>query len=517
MDFTHPTDDEIKEMAHRLYIEPSQECLDDYLSVIEKTLEVADYISDIDEPTSHPLKIDTRERSGSWEPEENTDPYNAWITRCEIKRTSDGALADKTVGLKDSISLAGVEMTCGSQLLNDYVPTVDATVVDRLLESGATIVGKTNMENFAFSSSSDTSDYGDVLNPHDPDRIAGGSSSGSAAAVAAGDVDIALGCDQGASIRVPAACCGVVGLDPTDGLVPYTGVFPMDPTLDHVGPIAGTVTEIAETLEVIAGWDRLDPHQPVNIEADDYTKSLNSDIEDIEIGILKEGFEVEDINPQIAEIVRNAITDMSALGAETTEVSLPLHFESISHAFLIWAYGALQIFKQGGQGTLLEGWYDTHLMDEFDKVRRERVEDLPINVKATLVAMEYLQESGGTKVYGKAQNFRYFIRKQIDSLLSTVDVLMLPTVPILPYELPDETDVLNQISDSLGLSRNTATTSLTGHPSISVPCGTVNGLPVGLMLVGDRFDERTLIQVSHTYERHIHSINSSISNNIKYK
>ena len=221
-------------------------------------------------------------------PEEN--PYNAWTFKTEIKGASRGKLAGKRVAIKDNICIAGIPMRNGSRVLEGYVPEVDATVVTRILDAGGTIVGKTVCEDLCFSGGSHTSKPLPVRNPSKPTHSAGGSSSGSAVVVAVGEADMALGCDQGGSIRMPACWCGIYGLKPTHGLVPYTGVFPIELTLDHCGPMANSVEDVALLLSAIAGPDGLDPRQS-GAQTQDYMKSLRSGAKGLKIAVVKEGFE----------------------------------------------------------------------------------------------------------------------------------------------------------------------------------------------------------------------------------
>ncbi|WP_049985899.1 amidase [Halobellus rufus] len=497
MTFESTTVDDLYEIANRLGLDISTTDMDYYRTVVEESLSELERVQELEPPSLRPTQRQYRtEREGN-RPDESENPHNAWITRCDVGADTSGALDGTTVGLKDSIALAGVEMTCGSRLLEGYVPESDATVVSRLLAAGARITGKCNMENFAFSASSDTSDFGAVTNPAAPARIAGGSSSGSAAAVAAGDVDVALGCDQGASVRVPASCCGIVGLDPTTGLVPYTGIFPMDPTIDSVGPMARTVHGVAEVLEVIAGVDGLDPRQGPAVQTADYTAAVADDIQDLEIGVLQEGFEGPDADDRVLETTRDALDTYERLGANTTPVSVPLHDDAVSVGFTIWAYGALKVFRNGGQGVHLDGWYDTDLMAAFAERRDTRTDGLSEEGKATLLAMEHLANRYGGATYGRAQNLRYRLRRELDDLFSTVDVLALPTMPVLPFEIEDDLADTERTSRTITLCRNTATSSLTNHPSISVPYGSVDGVPVGLLLIADHYDEQTLLATAN--------------------
>lgn len=503
MEFEQLSEHDLQEAADRLNIDVPTSDVAYYRRIVDDSLSELACIHELEEPDLPPITRTHDVNRSSHRPADTENPHNAWITRCDIEADATGPLTGTTVGLKDSIALAGVEMTCGSTLFEGYIPEIDATVVDRLLDAGARITGKCNMESFAFSASSDTSDFGTVTNPEDPGRIAGGSSSGSAAAVAAGDVDVTLGCDQGASVRVPAACCGVVGLDPTTGLVPYTGIFPMDPTIDSVGPIAQTARETADVLSAIAGVDGLDPRQPPAVQTSEYPEAIGKGVDGLQIGVLQEGFEVEDTDERIVSTVMDALDTYEHLGAETSDVSLPLHHDAVSLGFVIWAYGALQTFTNGGQGALLDGWYDTDLMEAVGTRRRTRADSLPKGGKATLIAMQYLADHYGAVTYGRAQNLRYRLRNEVDELLSSVDVLALPTMPVLPFELESDDAATDRAQHTITLCRNTATSSLTNHPSISIPCGFVDGVPVGLLLIADHYDEQTLLRAADAFEKRI--------------
>jgi amidase len=229
-------------------------------------------------------------RSAGHRPTAEENRLNAWYWRCSIEGAVSGKLAGKTIAIKDNVCVSGIPMMNGSSVLEGYVPHEDATLVTRILDAGGEISGKAVCEHLCFSGGSHTSDTGPVLNPHDPKRSAGGSSSGSAALVVGGECDMAIGGDQGGSIRIPSSYCGAFGLKPTYGLVPYTGVFPIELTLDHVGPIARSATDCALLLEVIAGPDELDPRQSAGVRTDAYTQALTGDAGGLRIGIVREGF-----------------------------------------------------------------------------------------------------------------------------------------------------------------------------------------------------------------------------------
>lgn len=307
-----PSQERLVELAAAAGLSLNDQEVEDYQQLVNSTLEAAERVAEADNPRFGVHDIKYTDRSPGYRPDADEDPYNAWITKFTVEGAEDGPLSGMEIGLKDNIALAGYEMTCGSSVLEGYVPQIDATVATRLLDAGATLTGKLNMESFAWSGSSDTSDFGTVETPHAEGYLTGGSSSGSGAAPAAGDCDAALGGDQGGSIRVPSAWSGLVGLKPTTGLVPYTGIFPIDRGYDHTGPQAKTVEDAAAILEAIAGEDlhdglKMDPRQPRGVEADDYTGALDEDLEDISIGVLAEGFGWESSDEEVDTAVRDAI------------------------------------------------------------------------------------------------------------------------------------------------------------------------------------------------------------------
>src|SRR5262245_24640218 len=281
-----PTLDEVGEIARELglHLDAADPAFFRSLLVGSFATSVAllDALPDGLPPVRYPRTPGTR-------PPAEENPLGAWYVKTRIEGAPRGPLAGRTVALKDNVLLAGVPMMNGTTLLEGYVPPVDATVATRILDAGGIIAGKAVCDSWCFSGGSHTADTGAVRNPHDPTRSAGGSSSGSGALVAAGEVDFAIGCDQGGSIRVPASFCGVVGLKPTHGLVPYTGILSLEPTIDHAGPITRSVADNALLLGAIAGPDGLDPRQ-AGVRTDDYLGALGRGAEGLRIGVLREGF-----------------------------------------------------------------------------------------------------------------------------------------------------------------------------------------------------------------------------------
>ena len=280
-----PTVEEIFRIADAYNLNPSPADVDSYIELSQPILDSYARLDQLTAPTL-PVKYP---RSPGARPQPEDNPLGAWYWRCDISGPQGGLLSGKTVAIKDNVCVAGVPMMNGTSVLEGYVPDVDATIVTRILDAGGSIRGKAVCESLCFSGGSHTSDTGPVHNPHDPTRTAGGSSSGSAALVAAGEVDMAIGGDQGGSIRIPASWCGIYGLKPTYGLVPYTGVFPIELTLDHTGPMARTAADVALMLEAIAGPDGLDPRQQAGLSGQAYTQALTGDVSGLRIGIVQEG------------------------------------------------------------------------------------------------------------------------------------------------------------------------------------------------------------------------------------
>jgi len=431
------------------------------------------------------------------EPEQN--PLGAWYVKTRIEGARAGPLAGRTVAIKDNVLVAGVPMMNGTTLLEGYVPPVDATIVTRILDAGGTITGKAVCESWCFSAGSHTSDTGPVRNPRDPARSAGGSSSGSAALVAAGEVDLAIGGDQGGSIRVPASFCGVVGMKPTHGLVPYTGIVSIEPSIDHAGPITANVADNARLLEVIAGPDGLDPRQ-AQARVEPYREGLERGAEGLRIGVLREGFGQPGAEPDVEAAVRAAATRFESLGAKVEEVSLPLHRSAAALLLPIHQAFAALVFQSDGCALGQEGLQVPSLVDRL-RGWRERPDALPDLVKLLLIGMELLRRRHGFRYWAKATNARRRVRAAYDALLQQVDLLVLPTTPMraLPLPAPDAPREVGLAASFLPAA-NTGVFDFTHHPALSIPCGTREGLPIGMMLVGRHWEEATLYRAAQAFE-----------------
>jgi aspartyl-tRNA(Asn)/glutamyl-tRNA(Gln) amidotransferase subunit A len=419
---------------------------------------------------------------------------NAFITREEIEPTDEGPLSGRTVAVKDNISTEGVETTCGSAMLEGYVPPYDATVVDRLKAAGATVVGKTNMDEFGMGTTTETSAFGPTENPAAPGRVPGGSSGGSAAAVAAGEADLALGSDTGGSVRCPAAFCGVVGIKPTYGLVSRYGLVAYANSLEQIGPIGSTVEGTAELLDVIAGPDE---HDATTREADaeaSYADAADGDVEGLTVGVPTEL--VEGADEGVLERFEAALDDLRAQGAETVEVSLP-SVETAVQAYYVIAMSeaSSNLARFDGVRYGNSGGYDGNWNESFAAAREEGFGE---EVKRRILLGTYALSAGyHDKYYKKAQDARAWVRQDFSEAFETADVLASPTMPVPPFELGESLDDPLQmyLADA-----NTVPVNLANLPAISVPAGETDDGPVGLQLVGEAFDERTIVRAASAVE-----------------
>lgn len=490
-----PTREEIQKMARRNFLTLTDEQVEEFEDILDATMEFYERIEQYDDPRhDHTYE----ERTIGPRPTDD-DPHNAVITRCRVPGAADGPLAGYNVGVKDNFAVAGLPMTCGSRILDDYVAAWDATVVKRLLSTGADITAKLNMEPFAISASGEQSLGGPVINPRDEDRLAGGSSSGSGAAVAAGIVDVAIGTDSGGSIRIPADWCGCVGLKPTYGLVPETGVIGMAPTMDHVGPIARTARNCALTLEAIAGHDPLDPRGR-HVETEPYADALSTDLDDLSIALLTEGFDRETSDERVDETVRSATRAFEAAGADVTDVSVPGHERApdLHKGIVIEALAAF--WRSESAGWFTRRLYDVEFATALGKARRAMGDDLPPALQVNIIAGQYLTEQYHGRYHAKAQNLAQNLHGAYESAFEDVDLLVLPTTPILPHERRMDLSRSDLIRRGRIMLDNTTPFDVTGHPAASVPCGIIDGLPVGMQIVGPDFDEATVLRACHALE-----------------
>lgn len=439
---------------------------------------------------------DTAERT--WHsPEKN--PHNALVTECSVPPTDeDGPLSDRTVGVKDIIAVAGVPMTCGSEVFEEFVPAADATVIRRLREAGATVTAKTNLDELAASGRGTTGASGRISNPYENDRTAGGSSGGSAVAVATQHVDVALGTDTGGSVRIPACYCGVVGVKPTYGLVPNTGVVEAAYTLDHVGTVARTIEDTALSLEALVGADPADAATMQAAGRDNYRVGGYAEAvaepatpDTLRVGVVTEGFGDQVVDP-VAERTRAVVDALADAGSTVRHVSVPGFRQSRDIFSLINAVELATHWRAGTLNYRRGGRRETYLRSDLARHARDASGALGPFLKAKLVAGGRLIDAHHGRSYTGAQAARTTLRAQVDDALADVDVLVTPTMPDVPPLLEDAAD------PGYAYGYNTRIANVTRLPAITVPNGTVDGLPIGLQLIGDAFREDQLFDAATT-------------------
>ena len=498
MTIKRPTIDQLQDVALSLGIHLSESQAASYNALLQGNFDAYDVIDAM--PDYQPLV--TYARTPGYRPSGEENKYGAWYVKTTIKGKPGGKLDGKTVVLKDNVCLAGVPMMNGASTLEGYVPNVDATVVTRLLDAGATVVGKSVCEYFCFSGGSHTSSPGPVHNPHRMGYSAGGSSSGSAALVAAGEVDLAIGGDQGGSIRMPASYCGIYGMKATHGLVPYTGVMPIELTIDHTGPMTNNVTDNALMLEVLAGPDGLDPRQHAGQESKPYAELMKGGVKGMRIGIVTEGFGWPQSDSDVNDKVRKAAEVFTSLGAKVSEVSVPMHSVGPAIWLPIAAEGATQqMMKDNGHGFNWKGLYVTSLVD-FHAGWKQRADELSETLKLTMVLGEYFIQYYRGHFYAKAQNLSRQLSAAYDSALSDFDLLLMPTLPMTATPIPAPgAPVEEVINRAFEMLPNTCPFDVTGHPAMSIPCGLIDGLPVGMMLIGKNYDEATIYRAAFAFEQ----------------
>lgn len=495
--FEKPSLEDLRRAAHELGMKPSDDYLravDEIVTPLSAAYAALDAMPDELPPVKYPRGPVT------W-PTGDENRYGAWYVKTSIKGRPGGPLSGRRIALKDNVCLAGVPMTLGADVFDGYVPEVDATIVERILDAGGEIAGKAVCEYYCVSGGSHTSSSGPVHNPRKPGYTTGGSSSGSAALVAAGDVDMAIGGDQAGSIRIPASHCGIVGLKPTFGLVPYTGIAPLEITIDTAGPMTANVRDNALLLEVIAGPDGIDSRQR-GVAAGHYTDVLEGGIKGLRIGVLKEGFGHLNSEPDIDARVRAAAARLARHGAVVSDVSVPAH----TQAFAVWAAirgdaACVTLLEMNGAGINHEGLYVTSLLDKA-MGWRDRVDSFADTIKIASIFSKYTLGRYGGHYYAKAQNIRRRLRAAYDAALSAHDLLLMPTVPMKATPIPQPGASPQEITRrSWEPTRNTCPFNVTGHPAISVPCGMEDGRPIGLMLVGRHYDEATIYRAAAALER----------------
>lgn len=398
--------------------------------------------------------------------------------------------------IKDNMATKGVRTTCASKILANYIPPYNATAVSKLQEQQYVMLGKTNMDEFAMGSSNENSGFFPTRNPWDLERVPGGSSGGSAATVAAKQAFFSLGSDTGGSIRQPASYCGVVGLKPTYGLVSRFGLVAFASSLDQIGPFTRTVEDTAIVLQAIVGHDPYDSTS-ANVEIPDYVSALTGDIKGLKVGIPKEYFHAEGADPEVIAQVQKAIRVLEGLGAIVDEVSLPhTKYALATYYLLAPAEASSNLARYDGVRYGVRTEDSENLIDMY---KRTRSEGFGSEVKRRIMLGTYALSSGYYDAYYlRAQKTRTLIKQDFDQVFADYDVILSPTAPTVAFKSGEKMD------DPLTMYLNdiyTIPVNLAGVPAISLPCGLVNGMPVGLQMIGKAFDEATLLRVAHAYEQ----------------
>ena len=405
-------------------------------------------------------------------------------------------LAGIPLSIKDNLCTKGIKTTCASKILGNFVPPYESTVTERLMRSGALMIGKTNMDEFAMGSSTETSAFGPTLNPWDTSKVPGGSSGGSAASVAAGFCYGSLGSDTGGSIRQPASFCGVVGMKPTYGRVSRWGLIAFASSLDQVGPFANTVSDAAEILQVISGKDDLDS-TTVDIPVPDYVEHLSSSIKGLKIGLIDNCFQHEGLSPEVKESVLKSASLLESLGAEIINLSCPRFNDGIATYYVIApSEASANLARYDG---VKYGFRFDDAKSLFEMSSKTRALGFGSEVKRRILIGTYALSAGYVDAYyKKAQQVRTLIRNDFDNAFKKVDVLLAPTSPTTAFGSGENVDnpMAMYLSDLLTIPAN-----LAGLPAISLPCGfDKSGLPIGLQLIGNVFEEKRILQVANQYE-----------------
>jgi aspartyl-tRNA(Asn)/glutamyl-tRNA(Gln) amidotransferase subunit A len=414
----------------------------------------------------------------------------------QLAEGSAGPLTGIPMQLKDNISTSGVATTCGSLMLEGYVPPFDATVTQRLRDAGAVLLGKGNMDEFAMGSSTENSAYKTTANPWSTDRVPGGSSGGPAAAVAAGEAAFSLGSDTGGSIRQPASLCGIVGLKPTYGLISRYGLVAYASSLDQIGPLTRTVEDTALVLNAIAGHDAKDSTS-IKQAVPDYTQGLNKGIAGLRIGVVKEYFG-DAVDSEVARTTKEAILRLEELGADVVwDISLPLSETALAVYYILAPCEcSANLARYDG---VKYGYSDMESQGMRAALEETRRQGFGAEVKRRILLGTYALSSGYYDAYYlKAQKVRTLIRREFAQAFQQVDLLVTPTSPTVAFGLGEKVD------DPLAMHASdicTVPVNIAGIPAVSVPSGFADGLPVGLQLIGSPMSEPMLLRAAHAYEQ----------------
>ena len=416
-------------------------------------------------------------------------------TRVGQVEGADGSLRGLAIAIKDNICTKGLQTTCGSRILHNYKAQYDATAVKRLNEAGAIVIGKTNMDEFAMGSSNESSAFGPVKNPWDITRVPGGSSGGSAAAVASGVVRAALGSETGGSVRQPASLCGIVGFKPTYGRISRYGLVAFASSLDNIGIFGQSVKEVADVLGVIAGRDEMDSTS-ADVSVPDYSTGLDSDIAGKTIGVPRELFG-EGLDEEVRHAVEQSIDNFRVLGANIVDVELPYAKFGIAVYYIIaTAEASSNLARYDGVRYGFRAGEATRLREMYFKTREEGFGE---EVKRRIMLGTYVLSSGYYDAYySKAQKVRALVKRDYQKAFQTCDAILTPTSPSVAFKIGEKSDnpLAMYLNDVYTVSAN-----LAGTPALSIPCGlSSEGLPIGTQLIGSFWSEQQLLNLAHRYE-----------------
>lgn len=508
------TADDVRAQTKKIGINVNEADISDFqimLSALDKSAKKLEAMPDFFQPTD--LERFPRENVHLATKEENVS--NAWAYKYTIEDkkpelSKSRPLAGKTFCLKDCVQVSGVPQVLGTRAFKPWVPEADATVVTRILEAGAKIVGNATCEDQCSTTCSNSSAIGNIDNPYGKGHSAGGSSSGCAYLVSTDVVDMAIGADQGGSIRIPSAHCGLVGLKPTYGLVPYTGISQLETNIDHAGPMTKTVSDNAILLKVIAGQDGFDDRQNgapmVEGVPDFYRDMLSSTVTGMKIGILKEALELPSITEEVKDKFSETIDKFKKLGVDVVEVSIPEH----QYAGEIWMVGqriAGLMNKMGTEtGRMILG--STKYQKHTIPLTQEQFDNSPVNVRNNIINGLYLIENY-PGLYTKSTNLCIKIRKAYTEALKHVDAIVMPTTPrIAPKHGIRSGTPIESIKNTIGLNCNTGIFNMTGHPALSLPIGFVPSeedpkikFPAGFEIISQYFAEGKIYALAYAFEK----------------
>ncbi|KKY18454.1 putative glutamyl-trna amidotransferase subunit a [Phaeomoniella chlamydospora] len=501
----------IHDLAISAGIKIPDEHVDDWKTLIAGLDHCAKYVMEELDDYYPEVDYDLYPRTEISIPKYEDSDRGGWATKCTVISTApkSNLLSGKTIALKDNIAVAGVRCTNGNTAV-DWTPQIDATIVTRLLDAGAIIKGKATCENNCFGAVSDTSITGPVHNPWADEYSTGGSSSGCARLVASGAVDMAIGADQGGSIRLPSSNCGIVGFKPTWGLIPYTGVISLEATIDHAGPMAKNVPDTARLMDVLAGEDGLDDRIPYTVKVGDvqYAEGIQKRLQlpkeqrlkGLKIGILEEGFQDPKQDPNVEALVRSAAEKFTEFGAEVESCSIPLHKD----AGMIWACA----LPMAGRRQLF--LTDRHPPTPTPYLSQFAFDALGPGGQNIYLRHLHLTRNYGPRLHGKTMNILRRLTDSYNHAFRTYDILLTPTTPCPPVKILhswNQGNPLERLVRTTGVSTNTAPFNSSGHPALSLPVGFVPAkddtsvkLPAGMQLVGRQGEDLKVLEVAACWE-----------------